>query len=370
MSDPVAEPEKSAPTRAVVLRRLGISLLPLILFVWVLHAGALPLIPPKGALAHAHWGYLGLYCAIWLVSVFVRAARWTWLLRPIARIPMGAVVRVSLMGSAALLLLPMRTGEVVRPLALRKYNVSALSVAGTIGVERIIDGLMVTGLLFVSLLFGSPGSVGGLDATDQGIDPAIATTAAHLALAVFSAAFAALALLFWQRERVTRILALLTGRKFPRLQRHLISFLDRLTQGFECLRDVSGASKYLVVTAIYWSLYALSIWSIIRCAGIGTIGIIEVCAVTGLLSLGFTLPAPPGFFGAYQAAFYAGLLLYLPSAQVTTNGSVAVFLSYAVQMILTLSLGASSLWLERRRAAPPISEPGERRPLAPSPSDG
>jgi len=150
---------------------------------------------------------------------------------------------------------------------------------------------MVTGLLFVSLLFGSPGSVGGLAATDQGIDPAIATTAAHLALAVFSAAFAALALLFWQRERVTRILALLTGRRFPRLQRHLISFLDRLTQGFECLRDVSGASKYLVVTAIYWSLYALSIWSIIRCAGIGTIGIIEVCAVTGLLSLGFTLQA-------------------------------------------------------------------------------
>ena len=71
---------------------------------------------------------------------------------------MRRVLAVSWIGFAAILLMPLRAGEFVRPLhdqaAHRKLSLAAAT--GTIGAERIIDGLFLTITLGLCLQIAHP----------------------------------------------------------------------------------------------------------------------------------------------------------------------------------------------------------------------
>jgi len=90
------------------------------------------------------------------------------------------------------------------------------------------------------------------------------------------------------------------------------------------------------------------IWLLLYGCGFHEIRFVEACAITGVFALGFMLPAPPGFFGAFQATFYAGLLLYFSDVRVRTDGAAAVFFAYLIQMGNTILVGLIG-WLRERR---------------------
>ena len=89
-------------------------------FVWLLHAGALPIIPGRDAFARMRWWTIPAYVVLWSVVHWLRAARWYWLLEPIHRVPLKRVVNVAFIGFLAIVVLPFRTGEMVRPILVRK----------------------------------------------------------------------------------------------------------------------------------------------------------------------------------------------------------------------------------------------------------
>src|SRR5207247_1250591 len=83
-----------------------------------------------------------------------RALRWNNLLAPLrVRIPPGPLLAISSVGFMAILALPARLGEFVRPGLLRKHGASASAALGTVAVERIVDGLLVS--LFVFAAFSA-----------------------------------------------------------------------------------------------------------------------------------------------------------------------------------------------------------------------
>src|SRR6185295_8913803 len=100
--------------------KLLLSLLPAVVFVWLMQSGSLRLVPPKEELARVAPGTIPLYIAVWCVMYLVRLARWYWLIAPVQRVPLPTVLRVGGVGLFAIALLPFRMGEVVRPLLIRR----------------------------------------------------------------------------------------------------------------------------------------------------------------------------------------------------------------------------------------------------------
>ena len=136
MTDASTSPEPPVDTRSWLRRhwaKLAVSLVIAGGFAWLLHGGALPLLPPESAFARVKWWTLGGYFVVNCVVHFVRAARWTLLLSPMAKVPLRRVLGVSFIGFAAIVYLPFRTGEAVRPLLIRRHgNISGWAATGTI----------------------------------------------------------------------------------------------------------------------------------------------------------------------------------------------------------------------------------------------
>src|SRR5512140_203616 len=124
---------------------------------WLLHAGALPVLPPASALARVRWWTVAVYALLFATMHLVRSSRWYFLLAPVHRLPLRRALTVTLVGYSALTLLPFRLGEVVRPWLIHKRDrVSFFAATGTVGAERVIDGLVVSVTLLVALSCSKP----------------------------------------------------------------------------------------------------------------------------------------------------------------------------------------------------------------------
>ena len=95
--------------------------------------------------------YLAGYIVLLALTHFFRAWRWNNLLEPIGvRLGAAKLMAISSVGFMAILALPARLGEFVRPALLRdKGRVSGSAVLGTVAVERIVDGLLISLMVFV-----------------------------------------------------------------------------------------------------------------------------------------------------------------------------------------------------------------------------
>ncbi|MET0596218.1 MAG: lysylphosphatidylglycerol synthase transmembrane domain-containing protein, partial [Polyangiaceae bacterium] len=137
--------------------KLALSLVIAVAFGWMLERGGMPLIPPASAFANVSVPMVVLYVVLFLGWHFVRAARWRHLLAPLADVPLRRIIAVSWIGFAAILLMPLRAGEFVRPYMIRqKGKVTMAAATGTIAAERIIDGLCLTVLLGICMQFSKP----------------------------------------------------------------------------------------------------------------------------------------------------------------------------------------------------------------------
>ena len=149
--------------------KVVISLVVAVVFVWLLRAGALPFLPDTRALHRFKWWTLGAYIAVWTLVNVLRAWRSKFLLEPIHHVPMAKLLNTSFVGFAAILILPVRAGEFVRPALVReKGKLSGWSVTGTVAAERIIDGLLLSVILLIGLAGSTqldplPETIGQLD---------------------------------------------------------------------------------------------------------------------------------------------------------------------------------------------------------------
>jgi len=90
--------------------------------------------------AQANYFWVALALANSLFGVYAMGWRWRILLRPKEKIPMSSLFRLNIIGQYANILMPARTGEVVRAyIAARDSGISGGFILGTIAIERIFD---------------------------------------------------------------------------------------------------------------------------------------------------------------------------------------------------------------------------------------
>ena len=269
------------------------------------------------------------------VTHFCRAWRWNNLLHPIGVwLSPGRLLAISSVGFMAILALPARLGEFVRPALIRKKGeVSAAAALGTVAVERIIDGLLVS--LFV---FGALFALRGPGA------PSWMMPTAYAALGIFSAAMLFLAFaLRWPKKTVHFWLTIsLIPRISPKIANKIEEILLKLISGFLVLKDKRNLTIFVLWSLVYWTANGLSLWLLARGFDLD-LSIVGAFATMGLVAVGITLPTAPGLVGQYQLFALMGLGLYLDlkdqDSELYASAFVFVLVLHAVQVIWYLSVG-------------------------------
>lgn len=333
-----------------------ISLAIAALCLWLLHRGALPVVPEAKALsATSGWG-VAASVALWTVVYVVRAGRWYWLLAAVERVPLGTVLRVSFVGFAALVLLPLRTGEVVRPLLIhRTGKMSAWAATGTVGAERIIDGLSLSALLFLALRVAPPLDPLPDRVGDLWLPTHLVPKAADAFVLLFTAAFATMSVFYWRREWARRVTETLLGKISPKLARFVADKLQSLANGFGFLAQARYTVPFLLGTCFYWFGNAATYWCLARSAGL-PMSYSQAIVTMGVLGLGILVPNAPGFFGVFQLSLYAALALYFPGPQVLGHGASFVFFVYLVHVGMVIVFGAVAALFEPTRIRQSLAE--------------
>ncbi len=331
--------------------KLGVSVVITAAFVWTFRRGGLPLIPPMSALKKVELSTYVEYIALLIILHLARATRWRHLLAPIADIPLRRIIAVSWIGFLAILVMPLRAGEFVRPYMIRqKGKISIAAATGTIGAERVIDGLYLTVLLGICLQLAHPLSplpdhIGKLQ-----IPVAAVPAYAYLSLLGFTTAFCMMGLFYWRPIIGHKVVEKTLGLVSPRIAAKVGDFVARTVEGLKFLPSLRHFGPFMLETTIYWGCNGLGMWILARGCGIEHISLAQAFVVMGVLGVGILVPAGPGLFGAFQASTYAALAMYFPDDVVLGPGGVFVFLLYVIQIAWNVLTGAFFLIVDRGAA--------------------
>jgi hypothetical protein len=305
---------------------------------------------------------LPIYTATVVAMSYFRAVRWRFLLRASVDIPRRRLLAVSWVGFAAILIMPFRLGEFVRPYMIRHPGrkdggkvvgqVSMPMATGTIVAERVIDGLYLSIVLAIALLLVPTIQPLPKTVVDLPVSVEQVRLYGYAMLGVFSVAFGVIAVFYFARSWAHKLTLAVFGVVSRTLGQKLAAFAENLADGLHVLGRGRDAWPFFVETTVYWGLNALGMWFLAWGCGVvhadgSAITFGEACALMGMLSVTILIPGPPGLLGVFQAGIYAGMTMYFPKEIVKGPGAAYVFLLYAIQVTWTILAGLFFLVTDR-----------------------
>jgi uncharacterized protein (TIRG00374 family) len=295
---------------------------------------------------------------------WVRMWRWLYLVKPLGVTDKAAVMHASAIGFAAIIILPLRLGELIRPylLARDSRQISVTAALGTAVIERVIDGLSITLLLFLTLTTQST----RVEANAQ------VWMAGWISGAVFGAALLVLLLSWWKRATTLRILRRLGNLVSESITSRIIGLLEGFLDGVGTLRAGGDFYRFLALTLAYWAINGATIAYLAQAFSLH-IDLWQSMAVLSILVIGIMIPAAPGHVGTFEHFLTIGLGLFIPIEDIGTRVIAFITTMHLLQLIVQVAAGIPS-WLIRgvslRRALReplPADDPTQAAPSAPHP---
>jgi uncharacterized protein (TIRG00374 family) len=245
----------------------------------------------RDSLRQVNLWWLAPALLMYFVGVWLRAVRWTVLLKPLnSTITSRAMLPTVVIGYMANNVLPLRAGELVRSyLVGKRYNVRKTSVLATIAVERIFDGFTMLGFMLVATIFVS-----------------FTSQLQHLALiafVVFTVLLIGLFLLTLGGDLLDRLLQIVLG-PLPtgvadRVERLTESFLSGLAV-FKRRRDLLQVA---LLSVLAWLCEASMYYLIAQGFGPAikeVMGIGATLMTTGVANMATLIPSSPGYIGQFE----------------------------------------------------------------------
>jgi glycosyltransferase 2 family protein len=241
---------------------------------------------------------------VYFIGVWVRAWRWHYLLRPIKEIPTKNMFPITVIGYMGNNIYPARAGEVLRAVLLRnKEGVAVSASIATIIVERIFDGVVMLGFVFINLpelakLTGASGFVGNIQQV------ALVGTAVFLgALGVFL-----LAAMFPQTT--IKIGTWVIEHIVPqRLRGKVTDIMHKFLDGLASLRSPFNVLMVFFTSVIIWLLETGKYWFVMHAFNF-QVSFFALMLMNGIVNLATTIPSAPGYIGTFDAPGIAVLTAY------------------------------------------------------------
>lgn len=254
------------------------------------------------------WGFLKEIRLWWLIpglviyflGMLVRTWRWQYLLSPLKRVSTKTLFPILLIGYMGNNVFPLRMGEVLRSLVLkRRENVSISGCLATIVVERIFDAVVIVG--FVLLNLGQLANLSGLSQLSG-----IATWAAAIFL-VGLIVFIGIAIF---PNPTSQLIHRVINKIFPvKWRASLTGITDKFLDGLKSLRSGKDVLMIFLTSVMVWLLETVLYWSVNQALGLN-LNFQSLMLLNGVVNMVLLIPAAPGGLGTFDAAGRAMLEAY------------------------------------------------------------
>lgn len=263
----------------------------------------------------ASGGWLGASVVLGVATFLFRALRWTWLLRPVARVHYYPAFVATAFGFAANNL-PGKVGEVLRPALLARSEKLPFSpLLASVLLERVFDGASVLFFFVLAAAIGIPNTRG----TGKLLVPA-----ALLLVLVGAVLFSV-----FQRARTERFLEKFWRRLPARFQPRARTFAETFVDGFASLRNPRLLLLVTVGSVAMWLIINLQIYAVLRAFHLD-LPFSASFVVTAAAVLGLMFPTPGGL-GSYHLAVQIALTDVYGVARDTASG--VALLAHAISFI-------------------------------------
>ncbi len=274
-------------------------------------------------LENKRYGLILPVAGVFILTQVIRSIRWGVILSPIKKIDQKTLFPITSIGFMAIIVVPMRVGEIVRPYLINvKNSVPFGSGIATILIERSMDLLMLLGfLLFILSRISLPDWIarGGW---------------ALLAIIIFEFLFIILFMIF--PERIKKVISPITKR-FPRkIAKGFEAFIENVVSGFRVISSIKKFAQIFFLSFIVWVLSAFAVYLLFSFHNT-RLGIMAAITVTTITALGVSLPAAPGLIGNFQFACMFALSLWgIAKNEAFTFAMVYYFVGVGINILLGL----------------------------------
>ncbi len=232
---------------------------------------------------------------VYFIGVWVRSWRWHYLLRPIKPVStrkMFPIVAIGYMGNN---IYPARAGEVLRAVVLkRKEEIPISASLATVIIERIFDGVVMLGFVFLNLpelatLTGTSGFIGNIQ------------TLALWGAGAFLGALLIFILAAMFPATAEKVITRLTGIILPeKIRERVRDIIGKFISGLESLRSPREALMVLLTSIVIWMLETGKYWFVMQAFDF-EVSFFALMLMNGIVNLATTIPSAPGYIGTFDA---------------------------------------------------------------------
>lgn len=310
------------------IRTLVVSILAIALFAWFISQADL-----REAWQHVQQARVDLLAAGFLcmaATYWLRAIRWQHMLVPIGPTRFRTVFRSTVIGFAALAILPARAGDFLRPYLLaRQEGLSVPATFATIVMERVLDLLAVL-MLLVAFVWGASAA-----AT---LPPTLLEPVKVSATVAMIAALGLMALMWTLATHPERIgkLVFATARVMPQGVAHKLAHLaETFSSGFAMARQPRELAIAMIWSFPLWMVYAAEAWFVTAAFGIA-MPFTGTFLLQGLLVIGVAVPTPGGV-GSFHEAYRVGVTTFFGASNEAAVAAAIVL--HAISFLPVVVLG-------------------------------
>jgi uncharacterized protein (TIRG00374 family) len=310
------------------LRTAFVSILALALVAWFLRHANIADVWMQ--VRQAHLGLLVLGLVFVMATYWARAVRWQHLLEPVGPTRFRTVLRTTVIGFAALAILPARVGDVLRPYLLaRREGLATTATFATIVLERVLD--LITVLILLAIYVW--GFTGGSAVSDRLMNPI--KVSAALAAAASVVLMAVMWFLATHPERIGTFAAA-AARFLPgRLSDRVGQLASTFSGGFAAAREPRALLLAVVWSFPLWLAIAGEAWAVTVAFGID-MPFVGTFLLQSLLVIGVAVPTPGGV-GSYHEAYRIGVTTFFGAPN--DRAVAAAIVTHAISFVPVVLLG-------------------------------
>ena len=254
-----------------------------------------------------------------IVSYWLRAYRWRFLLLPIKQIEMKNLFSITMVGFMLNNILPLRMGEFYRAYAVGKDESLSISASfATIILERIFDILtLLLFFFFVSRTF---------------VLPEWANKTSNLILFLTCLLFTLLIVMFRFTQVSIKILGHFVNYLPVKFAQKLKSLFNSFIEGLGVLKNKGHLLIITILSILIWMLMAL-FNQLVFYSFSSELPLMAAFTLLVITALGVMIPSAPGYIGTFQLFTIIALGLY--SVNKVEALSISIFLHISEYLLVT-----------------------------------
>ena len=278
-------------------------------------------------LGRTHYGWVAVMAVISVVVLYIRALRWRVLLQPVGRVAVRPLFSATAVGFMANMLLPLRAGEVIRPVLVgRQTTISTSAAVASVVLERLFDML----LLFCFLLVIS---------VAVPVPPAM-ERASYVVAGVIAVLLVGLVALLRYRGRAVAALRRVLGRLPGSIGSRVADVIEDFVTGLSGIKDGRTVGVLLLYSLAVWVAIALTFSCGLLALDVGAPLAAASVSLVVVVAAFVSLPQAPGYVGTWQAGCVWALRFYGVPREEAIGFSLV---THVIQLLVVVVLGATCL---------------------------